>query len=41
MMTMEGGKMSKTQYDLNAMMYSASDTAHKLCNMSGNYDINQ
>ena len=41
MMIMEGGKMSLKEYDLNAIMYSAYDTAQKLCNISGNYDINQ
>ena len=33
---MEGGEMSKTEYDLKATMYSAYDTPHKLCNISGN-----
>ena len=31
--------MSKTEYDLKAIMYSAYDTLHKLCNISGNYNI--
>ena len=35
-MIMEGSKMSKTEYDIKAMMYSAYDTPHKLCNISGN-----
>ena len=30
MMVMEGSKMSKTEYDLKAIMYSAHDTTHKL-----------
>ena len=36
MMIMEGSKMSKTEYDLKAIMYSAYDTLHKLCNLSEN-----
>ena len=36
MMIMEGSKMSKTEYDLKARMYSAYDTPNKLCNISGN-----
>ena len=36
MMLMEGSKMSKTEYDLKALMYSAYDTPHKLGNVSGN-----
>ena len=34
MMIMEGS-MSKTEYDLKAMMYSSYDKPHKLCNVSG------
>ena len=30
MMIMEGSKMSKTEYDLKAIMYSAYDKPHKL-----------
>ena len=30
MMVMEGSKMSKKEYDLTAIMYSAYDTSHKL-----------
>ena len=33
--------MSKTEYDLKAIMYSAYDKPHKLCNISGNYTIRQ
>ena len=36
MMIMEGSKMSKTEYDLKDLMYSAYDTPHKLYNISGN-----
>ena len=36
MMIMEGSKMSKTEYDLKAIMYSAYDTSHKMRNISGN-----
>ena len=39
MMIMEGSKMSTTEYDLKAIMYSAYDTPHKLCNISGNQNI--
>ena len=28
--------MSKTEYDLKAMMYPAYDTPHELCNKRGN-----
>ena len=31
MMIMGGSKMSKTEYDLKAMMYPAYDTTPKLC----------
>ena len=34
MMIMEGSKMSKTEYDLKAIMYSAYDTPHKLRHIS-------
>ena len=40
-MIMECSKMSKTEYDLKAIMYSAYDTPHKLCNKGGNYIIQQ
>ena len=33
---MECSKMSKTEYDLKAMIYSTYDTTHKLYNISGN-----
>ena len=36
-----GSKMSKTEYDLKAIMYSAYDKPHKLCNISENYTIRQ
>ena len=36
MMIMEGSNMSKAEYDLKALMYSAYDKPHKLCNISGN-----
>ena len=36
MMIMEGSKMSKTEYDLKAIMYPTYDTPHKLCNIKGN-----
>ena len=36
MMIMEGSKMSKTEYDLKAIMYYVYDTPHKLYNISGN-----
>ena len=36
MMIMEGSKMSQTEYNLKAIMYSAYDTPHKLYNISGN-----
>ena len=35
MMIMVGSKMSKTEYNLKAMMYPAYDTPHKLCNIRG------
>ena len=41
MMIMEGSKMSKTEYDLKAIMYSAYDTPHKLYNISVNLTIQQ
>ena len=34
---MEGSKMSKTEYDLKAIIYSAYDTPHKLCDINENY----
>ena len=36
MMTMICNKMSKTEYDLKAIMYPAYDTPHKLCKLRGN-----
>ena len=36
MMIMVGSKMSKTEYDLKAIMYPAYETPHKLCNIRGN-----
>ena len=33
--------MSKTEYDLKTIMYSAYDTPHKLCNISGIWTIRQ
>ena len=36
LMIMEDSKMSKIEYDLKAMMYSAYDTPYKLCNINGN-----
>ena len=36
MMIMVGSKMSKTEYDLKAMIHPAYDTTHKLCNIRGN-----
>ena len=36
MMIMVGNKMSKTEYDLKAIMYPAYDTPHKLSNIRGN-----
>ena len=36
MMIMEGSKMSQTEYDRKATMYSAYDKPHKLYNVSGN-----
>ena len=36
MMIMEGSNVSKTEYDLKAIMYSAYDKPHKLCNTSEN-----
>ena len=41
MMIMEDSKMSKIEYGLKAIMYSAYDTPHKLCNISGNSTIQQ
>ena len=35
MMVMDGSKMSKPEYDVKAIMYSAYDTPHKLYNMRG------
>ena len=36
LMIMKDSKMPKIEYDLKAIMYSAYDTPHKLCNRSGN-----
>ena len=36
MTIMVGGKMSKTEYDLKAMMHPAYDTPHKLSNIRDN-----
>ena len=36
MMIMVGSNMSKTEYDLKAIMYPASDTPSKLCNTRRN-----
>ena len=36
MMIMEGSNMSKTEYELMAIVYSAYDKPHKLYNISGN-----
>ena len=36
MMTMGGSKMSKTEYDLKAVMYPWYDTPYKLCNIREN-----
>ena len=33
--TLQGNKMSKTDYGLKAIMYFAYDTAHTMCNVSG------
>ena len=33
---MVGSKMSKTEYDLKAILYPAYDTPHKLCNIGEN-----
>ena len=41
MMIMEGSNTSKKISDLKAIMYSAYDKPHKLCNISGNYTIRQ
>ena len=41
MMIMVGSKMSKTEYDIKAIMYLAYDTPHKLCNIRGNKNIQQ
>ena len=41
MMIMVGSKMFKTEYDLKAIMYPAYDTHHKLCNIRGNWNIQQ
>ena len=38
MMIMEGSNMSKTEYGLKAIIYSAYDKPHKLCNISRNLD---
>ena len=36
-----GSKMSKTEYDLKAMVYPAYDTPLKLCNIRGELNIQQ
>ena len=41
MMIMVDSKMSKTEYDLKAIMYPAYDKPHKLCNIRGNQNIQQ
>ena len=41
MMLMVGSKMYKTEYDLKAIMYPAYDKPHKLCNIRGNWNIQQ
>ena len=42
MMIMGGSKMSKTEYDLKAIyMYHAHDIPPKLCNIRGDYNIQQ
>ena len=41
MMLMRGSKMSKTEYDLKVIMYPAYDIPHKLCNIRGNWNIQQ
>ena len=38
---MEGSKMSQTEYDLKAIMYSAYDIPNKLYNISINLNIQQ
>ena len=40
MMVMEGSKMSRPEYDLKAIMFSAYDTPIKLYNMRGNLTRN-
>ena len=40
-MTTEDSKMYKIEYDLKAIINSAYDTPHKLCNISGNENIQQ
>ena len=35
MMIMDGSKMSRTEYDIKAIMYPAYFTPHKLCNIRG------
>ena len=41
MMIMVGSKMYKTEYDFKVIMYPAYDTSHKLCNIRGNWNIQQ
>ena len=41
MMMMGGNKMSKTEYDLKAIMYPTYDTPRKLCNIRRNWNIHQ
>ena len=41
MMIMVGSKMFKAEYDLKAIMYPAYDTPHKLCNIRGDWNIQQ
>ena len=40
-MLVAGSEMSKTEYDLKAIMYFAHDTTHRLCNIRGNWNIQQ
>ena len=41
MMIMVGSKMYKTEYDLKVIIYPAYDKPHKLCNIRGNWNIQQ
>ena len=41
MMIMVGSEMSKAEYDHKAIMYPAYDTPYKLCNIKGNWNIQQ